>query len=959
MSTTNDIINNLAVFSRTPTDIQLPALQQLEDFLSDRELVDPTNPIVFLLDASATAASASIVKSESVVRQLYPKMAHTEEHLYNHMSDLDYIGRFSTPSRGNVNVLIPMLLLKKYAIALTADTNVRSVQFPANTVLTINGIKFGIHYPIRVNLYSDDVIRVLHDTSYYTELEAIQTNIIANTTVTLRGLNYLQFTMPVHQFSVVSEIYPMDSVTDLTQDIGFLDDFYYAKVYIDNGVEWMPVKTTHSVKVFDNSKTTAILKVYDQTLNIKLPEIYIESNQTGVSIRIDVYTTKGLLNYDLTPLPPSSYHVRWKELDKYADKRGSNALNSLSDMVFFSESMVSGGSSKKTLEEFREQVIYHSNATNVPIRPSDIIVGMKGLGYDVSKYRDTITNRMYLATKPLPVRERNGLTVPIKSSVHQLTVDCVKGTPTTGTHKNTILRHFRERTTITDEAIFRVSGGNANALSDGEINALNAMDEIGRIGELNETRYYYSPLHTVLDYSSSVVLARAYYLKQPVSTKRVFKEANTVLDYAIATTKLSVRLVGNKYIITVDSTIPTGNTDVLCQLKYRSPSTDSVGYIDGVATYNGPSATFVFEMETSFDIDKSDRIEIKNLLSSTYIPTPIFLEIDAKLQVYYMVNGSPAGFETMFDGETLPLISGNPVIMATKEEAYISFGKRMNNLYTYSRELVVPKTYMTYTADVRAVFEQPVYEIDPATLLRTYTINAGVITYNELHAVGDDAVDEDGNPVFSHLEGDFIRDTEGELVIDANAVGQLLIETNIFLMDAKYKYANSVNAVDYRESIPKHLIGFLDNEIVPNSALLNERTELLYAPRGSIGNVSVDFGDNQLGDIHNELTFSLTFYMTKTNIISNDLIDNVVYTVRQIIAKHILKNIISIADISSDISDANLDVVSFDMASFGNGKAVIQLNGNKDSFSIRENIVRLADGTLDVVDAVSIAFKTL
>ena len=81
----------------------------------------------------------------------------------------------------------------------------------------------------------------------------------------------------------------------------------------------------------------------------------------------------------------------------------SSPLTVFNAQIPYSVSTVTGGSSPKTFTEIRDRVIRNSvGPTIIPITPDQITTRLDVEGYLLVKHVDHVTNRIYLATKPIP-----------------------------------------------------------------------------------------------------------------------------------------------------------------------------------------------------------------------------------------------------------------------------------------------------------------------------------------------------------------------------------------------------------------------------------------------------------------------------------------------------------------------------------------------------------------------------
>ena len=93
------ILGDLAPYKYNPGKIIDVTLDRLSDMLNGTvDIVDPSNPFTYLLETSCLNTAFAIQEYALLTRKLYPRLANNEQDLYLHMSDFDYLGRFSEPS---------------------------------------------------------------------------------------------------------------------------------------------------------------------------------------------------------------------------------------------------------------------------------------------------------------------------------------------------------------------------------------------------------------------------------------------------------------------------------------------------------------------------------------------------------------------------------------------------------------------------------------------------------------------------------------------------------------------------------------------------------------------------------------------------------------------------------------------------------------------------------------------
>lgn len=957
---TQKIIDNIARYSKNPSSIQQGVLNVLEEVLTDYDIVDATSPFMTLLEASATAAAASIAAGESIVRKLYPILATSVDDLYHHMSDKDYIGRFATPAKTEVKMMLPLKELLDYAVYLNNNDLVRLVIIPRNTQIMVNGIYLGTNYPINIEILPHDVIQVKYDISEDSPLEVLTTNILMHRIITYQNVTYLEVTIPVYQFKVISSSYPLDGTSDFKQVIMFTDLFYYARVYIDRGNQvWTEILTTHTPIVYDINKPTAVLKVVDNSLTVSLPDIYNSLNLLGVTIRIDIYSTRGSMDIDLSEIPYANFSAKWIDLNTFNTNVGVAPLNKINDMIFYANTRLVNGTMSRTLEQTREQVIYHTKSTIAPIRPGDINIGLKALGYVVQRYTDSVTDRVYIANKNLPYRERDGLFTSVLATNANIIIDVNGGIPT-GSYQQSIVTNARNRATVKPEALYISTDTMVNMLTDVELNAITNLSSVDLCALINSNNYMYSPFHYVIDYTQVTLKARPYHLTDPKIIGRTFENANAIRNYNITTTSYGITLVGSTYFVTLVASIPQGITNVSCQLRYLDKSSGSAIYFNATGVMGLNAGTFTIGIPTSLDIDQLDNIEILDGFNILGNSATAFMALESVFDIFYLVAGNNVGSETIFDD--LYVVIGNmpAVIGATHETITLQFGVPLVGLYTPTKDILKSSTYLKYTQDIYAVYNETIYAMGPFG--KEYTVDGdGKVVFTIVHNAGDTVMDDNGDPIILHHVGDIIYDVNGLPVKDPLSDNQLLRQVGLTLINGKYKFATHTDSSIYRDNIPYIVKGYLTDEIAPAAGKLHERTELYYKPMGVLYNLHVSLGGGEDAYVSSLLSFKITYYMSDENIDNISITNKINLTTRTIISEHISQSILSIAAVTKDLLDANGEyIVGFNIDKFLDGNiSYMSIMDPGSTFSIAEELVVLPDGKLDVRDTVQVVFKTM
>lgn len=952
------LLDRVVQYNTNPSSIIQSSLDVLEMILDGQDIVDATNPFVFLMEASATGTCGAILKSQAYTNALYPRLGKTMDELYGHISDTEFIGIYATPAIGELKILLPWVPLQEVAISIDDSTTSASVVIPRNTKILVNEIPLSVCYPIYINLLDSEVTQVLYDTSQNNPLLPLSNNSLKHSRIFYQDVDYLQITVPVLQLAVSTLILPLLASASFSQKIVFDNKFCYARAYIRHSGKWQEILTTHSSMIYDIEKPTVKLRVVDNTLTVSLPDIYQTLSLNSNSIRIDIYTTLGELSADLSQVSYSNFSAEWLDYDSLTPNPGADKLAQLNDILIYSETQLSGGSNGSTVDEVRNKVIYHSDFTMVPIRFSDIKTSLSTLGYTVQKLIDTITDRVYIASKHLPDRVVDKLHTTPLSTTSMVTINVIDGT-VNGSYNASLKTHSTNRLTIKPNALYKLVNGVVILLNNSELSTIYGLSNTDLCTYLNAGVYLYSPFYYTIDYTTSYLTTKAYYLSKPKITGRTFKAANSARNYNIATESTTIELLDTGYRLTIITSIPAELQGINCQLVFYHKDTGNTLYLNSTSTVMAANAVFTFDFQTSFDINGNGKIEITNMLSGININTPIFIDFETTFDIFYLVEGTNVGLETTFDNLYNASSLNTAVIGASYETLTIEFGKIMDGLYCPNKEIITTGSYVKYGSVVYATYTEPVYATN--SLGKTYTINIdGTVTFNIIHQVGDPILDGEGSPVILHNIGDFVLDSFGEKIPTDTYLNSISYSIGLTLFDAKYKFATATKTKKYNDDIPFVIDNYLSREIATIRGNLTERTELLYRPKGDPYQITVNIGNGITATVPSVLDIELTFSIISSALEDLDVLTNIRILTRTLLSTYIKLNTISATKLLSDLLAVSpSQVIGITIDKFlPNGATVVTLTNEANTFSIRELLVVQADNTLEVEDGIIINIKS-
>lgn len=940
---TEKLLNGYNQFNKNPEDIIEVNMDLLTEVIEGVDIVDPTNPFMWQQECMAVGTYAAIAKGESVAQRMYPKLAMSMPQLYHHMSDKDLANLFATPAKSEIKLLLNYgQLLRSIPKAYVNDDGVNEIpglrrfHIPTGSSFEVNGYKLSIHYGIHIDVKFDigngsaTGISVYYVDTPANPMKPLTSLVVEYRTITYGTGNYLELTIPVEQFSISRNYYNLDDISDFAQLIGFIDNYMYARVFYlnENDGSYVEMVTTHSLRVIDVITPTAILTVINGNVRVEIPDIY-KRYYTMNSIRVDIYTCKGIVDYDISNIASENFKYSFNREGLTAvQKTHVTALDKINDIIVYSLGKISGGSLAKSFAEVKDEVVYKVGKHAIPILRSDVIKTLDDLGYYTVNYIDNVTDRMYVASKGLPETIGGNLIrtcMPVIGNINFNIGDSENYTY--------CLKRGDYRTTITPDAIYKFDTGVLYLLDNTARDVIETTTPLLLADILNEKPHYYSPFHYVLDYSLPALKIRAYDMLNPkIITRDFVKETSTAIqdsEAKVGTYSASIEAKEDN----------TGYTLTLTTAVYPSSIITTNG--DNIeCTINGISFTtrtevnkkviFTFDFNTEFDIDQYNKINFDSFG---------WVDISSFLDIRYAITSTTT---------------------EVYEKIELEFGKLLTGLYTPGKVLLSEPSYLRYTEDVPMVYNTTIFERDADNKLITVVVD-NELQLTVVHERGDPVLDSDGLPILLHKSGDYVTDNYGKYIVDTLG-GELLINAGLFLINEIYRRANDPETVAFNDSIPETIKGYLFNEIIPSDNLINERTDVVFKPKGNLDKVRVFIGDDTETVIDSTINYVVTVYITKVGLSNNDLVGKSINTIKNTLISATKGNVLSTYEFQDKIKKSlSSEIRTIDIEKFGGNKdiPIMSLVDIGDSFKVGEKLVITAAGTIAILDNIKINFVKL
>jgi hypothetical protein len=965
----SDVIGDISQYKFNPAAIQRASLRALNQVYDGTiNVVDATNPFIFMLECTAMNTSIFLDHNQSTTRRLYPAAAVTEEDLYYHMSDKDYINRFAKPTTAKFKLLFLVRELLD-AMVLDSATNVKKVTIPRNTVIEVAGIPFSLQYPIDICQYAHGGIQVLYNVNQTSPLQTLTTNLISfDTLTTADNVTYIRFEVEATQFRVETMFNDVSTAGGFTTEIAITDSYYHARVYAqDTDGKWIEMVTTHTLQVYDPTIPTAVLQVYSHLVKVTVPVVYTMSGLVKGKIRIDIYETKGNLNLNLKNYKINNYFANWYNIDTKENDVFNVAIRNVKTVVIYSETVLGGGRNALSFTELRTRVLNNAiGPQSLPITNVQLETKLADMGYEVSKNVDTITNRVYLASKSLPLPTSDKLLTGATSAMPSVLMSLRQAALAHGAFSN------QSRVTLSSQALYQNTSGVTKIVSQTQYESLMQLSVAELCKTISQGSYFYSPFTYVLDASSSTFTLRPYYLDAPVADIKNFISENATTGFQVSIApsyNIKKTTVGYEFYIQTSSTDSFRNlndNDIRVQMSFNSINQADPVFLTGIQVAKDKMSherTFKFILTSSFDIDSSNRLELTSFTNKNNA-LPVMANLTQEFNVYFITTAPVAtGYigsqidsaidKTAFKDNLVP-------VGLSHETVKIQFGITLDKLWARSRSVVGSAPYKVHESDVPAVYKNDVYEVDPVTGTYFNFDPNGQIHYLLKHKKGDPVLAADGSPLIEHHQGEPVYDDSGNPVLADDYERYMVRILDILLIDGTYFFANDSVVNDYRNYVIKSMIAWISDELNYYDSNTLDQTQIFYHPKVNTGIVSILDSDNQKISINAAQSMKVTLYVTPKVYSDDKLRSALTSATIRAIDNQFQNAQVGLSSIVEALKEKyGSDVIDVEVSGLGGSLdlSVLTVLDASNRLSIKKKLTSLSDNAMIVEEDIDVQFK--
>jgi hypothetical protein len=913
------------------------------------DIVDATNPMVSLLEATATSAAAGIMRAEKLHRREFPILAQTKEDLFPHMASVDHIKRFAAPARDVViRVAISAEEIRNNAVEDTTYGMSR-ITVPADSVYTVNGIRFYQGIPIDILVMDDGQITAQWDNTYDSPFRETTRNQVNTKIGWINGTESFVMDFDVLQLGISTATYPVSVASGFIQTVSYEDQYHHCRIYYYNeNNQWVEMETTYDERIHDPNSPTAQIRVVDNIVTVRIPEIYITKEMVGTKIRIDLYSTRGEISVDLNDFDTDSWSVQFEDLDN-PENEFVTPLFDLSNIQIVSTATTTGGQDEMNFEELRDLVLYGLYGKDKPITFPELKTHLAKEDMGIERQKDNISELVYVATKKLSIPEKENLSTGSGTAAEPVEIALsrqdVEGQ----------IKINQPLSTIKPSGLYVREDGVVRLLSDQELVGFEALDSYAKAEEMNNKEYFYTPFHYVIDETTTDYELRAYDLDSSRVDLINAVAVNNTLGFTVKTqtAELTYLEPSNTYRLVLETETPGNGDSIRAVLNYKDPVTGEM--FDLVADpeiINTTTTRYTFDLVSLLDIDIDNKFTLDSMFGQVTDQVKIPLH-ETQFDLAYVLDGTEAS--SSLDTVLARVSLEGQYTTVSHERLDLNFGKLLDRLYSGIRKIITPPRYKLHTSDVPATWPETKYKENELGKIPIYNPDGSIdfeIEYNQ----GDPIYDSEGNQEFLYKKGDLVIDPITQKAVLDSPGGTAFI-CRLILLDAKFRYADTTIVSEYAKQIPSMIDDVLEGRIKQLAQDVDDDVHLFFEPVSDNIRSRVRLDSSKEAYIKTALEFDIAIRLSDSAYESPSIRDSIKQSAKLIIQEELKERDFILSRLYARfdrLSSANVRGVEIDSPIPGANMAIL-LESNA-SFTLASKALVLSNGQIDVVDAINIEF---
>lgn len=946
-----------------PINIQKLVLDDVQSRLGGNyEIVDVNNTWAHLVETASNLTAQMAVSTENAINATNALRAQTTEDLARNMSDYDYVNQYSTPAMTHVLLTLD----KKYITdnALSYNENYKKVIIPVDTTFTIGSLVFGIYYPIEIRINkTTGTPLVVFDATEENSLHSLKQNIIPFTEQSYMNMNLLILKIPVYQFTksyVEEDLVPLQGFAN---KYTYTDKFFATRMFTTVNGKKVELHQTLSPGSYDPYEPTARIRIEPETKTfyVNIPQIYFTSNLMGPKLTMEVYTSKGALDVDVSAIPAESILCNFN-LNKHSSPFSKILSMVPTILVAAANNKIVGGSDGYDFEELRRRVINNAFHTSVLVTPMDMEKYFDDAGFRIVRYMDNLTNLIYFGYKVLT--DKFGSIVPSMTAAidfKESIIDTV----------STILKNSDGTFTFLPKTLYKYneSSQTCTPVPDQDIATLANLTTLERITEFNNTIYTKSPFHMRLIPDGRYSKVGSYNLMTPSIEDLMFSHENPNITAQMVATAGAIHHLnegsgGYKLQLMVNK-----STDLL-----EIPETDLYVYlyteaVDGMLV--GTRLTFkekfgneyIYEtiLETDYCISRDHNLNLTSLHddSTTW---DHFVKLESTFNIVFLVNRNhfpnAISENSLYQGIKNELKNTHLVVL--RQTCTIKLGYSLEDVVYNDINLSWSgKQYLTHPIDVPMTYPYDVYQTNPdGTPTIEIDPESCEVVMTTLHQKGEVILDDFGNPVLKYRKGDIRYGEDGKPILLHDRVQVYYI--NALMLDAKIYLSEHPKHVSYRDALPETLESYFAT-LRSAADLLLERDLLYFRPIRTLGSSQFNIGDSIVVTMPLTMSLKLRCFVGADVAADTQLRETITESIINLIEPEIQEKQISLTDLASLVKE-KIDYIEFvDVLGINDDTALQTLTIVEEGVqpSIAQELYLTKDNTLSIKKSIDVEFTAI
>lgn len=886
-------------------------LDKLEEANNDIMVVDPANPFAFMLETIAFNSAVLRDEINTKYARVYAKLANDESDLYNNMSYLDFKSTFAQPADAIIRFEVNITNFVNNAIT-SPNGEFKMVSIPEGSTITAEGYSFLVANRIDIKQFSNGLFSVEQNVSNssvgVSTLGILPHSIIRSSDEN----NMLVFDTILKQLTNIELEYTIKKSDSFKIEVPLNNDrLYFISANTTNNGMTVPVSVSYS-EVIDPSIPTIIVKYLTNSVEIYVPDVYIISDLIIGKLNISIYTTKGEVDYPLNLLDSKQFIVKYNNttLDDYT------SIISKVSITASSIERLTGGLNGKTFRELRDNIINNAMGDNSsPTTDKQLIASLHNDGFQGYLLADTITNRTYIASRTLIPTVEQGMLNANPDILFYRT----KIIPSEFTNHSMVITSTDsdDKLIIKPNTLFKIVNNVVTPLSMTEINSLNSMSLLDKVGYLNNTKIVYSPYSYISSIENGV-----YYLRiidyTPYIKSSSIKTINSNVLARINIQSYTIKVIDDGYDITFKM-INNSEFEKLDKTIVRAQLKLDLG--DGNYIYyqtNYDNGYFNFRVNTNFYADKDFKVLITNgesELATKYLNLNNIVELST-----YIIDSDLEVNSELYINDLIYGVANS--IVLTHEEVDVVLGTIIDKVYKNMFISYTDRKYLTFDETVYARYDSDIYDTDSIGSLLTPNGSMTEVEYTKLHSKGDIILDENNQPIILHNEGDIILDENNQPIIDR--VNGVIKFMDTLMLEYSYLYSNPNKIPDILDSIKSY-----SQDLREYDKVLLEETSIYFRPFRTNNGVKLKY-NNSFRTVHSDLKPEVVLYVDKVvNLTESELL-KLKNNIGAILHKYLNDDIIYTVDIRETIKAQ----IPLDLVAVG-----VKLDSNDDYLIDAEKIV--------------------